>query len=133
MPQRGQLVRGLGPLAATALVAGNIIGTGVYVVPGSLAEIAGPLSLAAWALNVIGVRAGGGAQVATVVLKVAPLLLVTGALLFRADAGNLVPFAPHGFGGLLPAIALVSFLFLGAESATVPAEEIRGSGVTIRK
>jgi APA family basic amino acid/polyamine antiporter len=224
MSQPGRLVRGLGPWAATALVAGNIIGSGVYIVPASLAETTGPLSLAAWlvnaagflalaavfadlggaypvcggpqafvqrafgelagletaflywfsvvtsnaalatgfvgyvavflpgasrplpslalsqallwvlcAVNVAGVRAGGGTQVATVVLKIAPLLLVAVALVGHADASNLTPFAPHGARSLLPAIALVSFLFLGAESATIPAEEIRGSGPTIRR
>jgi len=222
--ERGRLIRGLGPAAATALVAGNVIGSGIYVVPGSLAEIAGPVGLVAWlvnalgylcltatfadlggayaisggpqafagrafgpfaclevgylywtcvitanaafatgfvgylavfypevagpvpallvgqallwgfcALNVIGVRAGGVVQVLTTVLKIAPLLLVAVALLGRASAANLAPFAPHGYGALLPAIALVSWLFLGSESITVPAEEVVGSGRTIRR
>ena len=43
---RSGLVRGLGPIAAVALVVGNIIGAGIYVVPGSLAGIAGPLFVA---------------------------------------------------------------------------------------
>ncbi len=47
-----RLVRGLGPIAAVALVVGNIIGAGIYVVPGSLAGIAGPLALVAWVINV---------------------------------------------------------------------------------
>ena len=46
----GQLVRGIGPVAATALVAGNIVGSGIWVIPASLATVAGPLSLVAWGL-----------------------------------------------------------------------------------
>lgn len=224
MRQRGQLIRGLGPWAATALVAGNIIGSGIYVLPASLAAAAGPLSLVAWGLtaaaflaltavfgdlggaypisggpqafvqrafgglagleaaflywvstvttnaayatgfvgylavflpatarplpaflvgqallwaaclvNARGVRLGGETQVTTTLLKIAPLLLLAAVLFGRADAANLVPFAPRGLGSLLPAIGLVSFLFLGSESATVPAEEVRGAGPTVRR
>jgi APA family basic amino acid/polyamine antiporter len=45
-----RLVRGLGFLSATALVTGNVIGSGIYVMPASLAEAVGPLSLLAWPL-----------------------------------------------------------------------------------
>src|SRR6185369_128060 len=45
---RSGLVRGLGPIATTALVAVNVIGSGIYVMPASLAEVAGPASLIAW-------------------------------------------------------------------------------------
>src|SRR5712691_5208932 len=51
---QGQLVRGLGAPAATALVAGNIIGSGIYVIPASLADAAGPLSLLAWPIVAVG-------------------------------------------------------------------------------
>jgi APA family basic amino acid/polyamine antiporter len=224
MQQDRELVRGLGPWAATALVAGNIIGSGIYVIPGSLAEIAGPASLVAWGVtalgflaltavfsdlggaypisggpqtfvqrafgelagleaaflywvstittnaayatgfvaylaiflpgfasglpaqvagqallwifcgvNACGVRAVGGTQLVGTLLKAAPLVILSIALLALADADNLVPFAPHGIGAVLPAIGLVSFLFLGSESATVPAEEVRGGGPAVRR
>ena len=42
------LVRGLGFFTLTALVAGNVIGSGVYAIPASLADAAGPLGLLAW-------------------------------------------------------------------------------------
>ena len=218
------LVRGLGPLATTALVVGNMIGSGIYVVPAGLAETAGPLGLVAWAINTagylcltavfadlggaypvsgglqvfarkafgdfaalevgylywmcavignaafltgfisylaelwpaaaspwiafavsqgllwgltlfnaIGVKAGGLVQTITVVCKVVPLLLLSVALLPYASLDNLQPFAPQGLGSLLPAVSLVSWLFIGMESVTVPAEEIRGAGRTIRR
>ena len=51
---QGRLVQGLGVWAATALVAGNIIGSGIYVIPASLADAAGPLSLLAWPIVALG-------------------------------------------------------------------------------
>jgi APA family basic amino acid/polyamine antiporter len=224
MGQDKELVRGLGPWAATALVAGNIIGSGIYVIPGSLAEIAGPASLVAWGVtalgflaltavfsdlggaypisggpqafvqrafgdlagleasflywvstittnaayatgfvaylaiffpsfaaslpaqiagqallwtfcgvNACGVRAVGHTQLVGTLLKAAPLVILAIALFAVADVDNLAPFAPHGIGAVLPAIGLVSFLFLGSESATVPAEEVRGGGPAVRR
>src|SRR5262245_37612560 len=53
-PESGRLVRGLGPYATTALVAGNVIGSGIYVIPASLADAAGPLSLLAWPIVAAG-------------------------------------------------------------------------------
>lgn len=219
-----RLIRGLGPLATTALVVGNMIGSGIYVIPSSLAETAGPLGLVAWAINtagylcltavfadlggaypvsgglqafarrafgdlaglevgflywlcavignaafltafvgylavlwapaedptvaffvsqallwaltltnLVGVRFGGAVQVVTVVCKLLPLLLLSFALLPSMSLAHLEPFAPKGWGSLLPAVSLVSWLFIGMESVTVPAEEIRGAGKTIRR
>ncbi len=218
------LVRGLGPLTTTALVAGNIIGSGIYVIPASLADVAGPLSLLAWGIvaaaslcmavvyadlataypvsgglqvyaqrafgdfagletaflywisqvignaayltafvgylevffprfaeplaafavaqtvlwtltivNILGVRVGGWVQVVTTILKVLPLIVISLALFSTASTSNLVPFAPKGFSALFPAISLVAWIFIGAESATVPAEEIRSPERTIRR
>jgi APA family basic amino acid/polyamine antiporter len=220
----GHLVRGLGVFAATALVAGNIIGSGIYVIPASLADAAGPLSLLAWpivaagyaclnavysdlaeaypvqgglqvyagrafgplagaitatlywvscvvgnaafmtafvgyaavffpafknplpafllaqailwaltAVNAAGVKAGAAVQTATTVLKLVPLVILAAALVPHAERANLVPFAPKGWGALFPAIALVAWPFLGSESATVPAEEMKDARRTVRR
>jgi basic amino acid/polyamine antiporter, APA family len=217
-------LRGLGFVTLTGLVAGNIIGSGIYVVPGSLAADAGPVALLAWVaisvayfpltlvygdlahaypqsgglqvyaqrafgpltglisaclywfsgiaanaafvtaflgyaqvfapplrdplwafllaqavlwtftlVNMAGVKAGGWVSVVTTVLKIAPLLVLAAALFPAAQLANLQPFAPHGYGVLLPAIGLVAWLFNGAESVTVPAEEVRDAGPTIRR
>jgi APA family basic amino acid/polyamine antiporter len=221
--KEGELVRGLGVGGAIALVAGNIIGSGIYVIPASLADAAGPLSLLAWPIvavgylclnalysdlaeaypiqgglqvyaekafgplagllvaslywiscvvgnaafltafvgyaqvffpglagplpafllaqallwsltfvNLGGVRAGAAVQVVTTVLKLLPLLVLTVALVPHAATANLEPFAPKGFGALFPAIALVAWPFLGSETATVPAEEMKDARRTIR-
>lgn len=216
------LIRGLGLPATIALVTGNVIGSGIYVMPASLAEAAGPLSLLAlplvalaflpliavfaslaraypysgglqvyaqrafgdeagivtsflywissvvsnaafatafvgyarvffpalatpgasfvtaqallWtlaAVNAVGVRAGGRVAVVTTVLKIAPLLVLSAGLLTRASPSNLVPFAPNGSAPFLLAVSYVAWLFIGAESVTVPAEEVRDAGRTI--
>jgi APA family basic amino acid/polyamine antiporter len=221
---RSGLIRGLGPIATTALVAGNMIGSGVYVTPGALAEVAGPASLLAWGLvavcyfsltavyadlavafpitgglqvfaqrafgdlagfltaflywisgvignaafvtafvayfqvfvpwfappvhafflgqvflwsltivNIIGVRTTGAVQVFTTIVKVLPLFVLSIAFFSAGSSANLTPFAPHGYWALFPAISLVAWLFLGAESATVPAEEVKGAGPTIKR
>jgi len=222
--ERATLVQGLGPIATVALVAGNIVGSGIFVIPASLAEVAGPVSLFAWvivaagylcltavyadlvgaypisgglqiyaqrafgdlagivtaflywiscvignaafvtafvgyfrvffpafeqplaafllaqallwaltAVNVGGVRAGGAVQVVTTIGKLVPLGILAVALLAAGSTTHLRPFAPHGPGAIFPAISLIAWLFLGAESATVPAEEVRGAGRTLRR
>jgi APA family basic amino acid/polyamine antiporter len=221
--REGELVRGLGVGGAIALVAGNIIGSGIYVIPASLADAAGPLSLLAWPIvavgylclnavysdlaeaypiqgglqvyaekafgplagllasslywiscvignaafltafvgyaqvffpglarplaafllaqallwsltlvNLGGVRAGAAVQMVTTVLKLLPLLVLSVALVPFASPANLEPFAPKGWGALFPAIALVAWPFLGSETATVPAEEMKDARRTIR-
>jgi APA family basic amino acid/polyamine antiporter len=72
-------------------------------------------------------------QVVTTVLKILPLLVLAAALLPHSSAQNLTPFAPKGLGALFPAISFIAWLFLGMESITVPAEEVQGSGQTIRR
>lgn len=92
---------------------------------------------AVWLLtwvNVRGVRAAGSVQVATTVLKVAPLLLVGTIGLLYLDGANFRPFNPTG-GSAITAVgataALTLWAFLGFESATVPAEEVRDPRRTI--
>src|SRR5262249_59489337 len=80
----------------------------------------------------IGVRTTGAVQIFTTIVKVLPLLALSVAFFSNGSFANLRPFAPHGYGGLFPAISLIAWLFLGAESATVPAEEVKGAGLTIR-
>ena len=221
--KEGELVRGLGIAGAIALVAGNIIGSGIYVIPASLADAAGPLSLLAWPIvaagylclnalysdlaeaypiqgglqvyadkafgplagllasslywtscvvgnaafmtafvgyaqvffpglssplasfllaqallwsltlvNLGGVRAGAAVQMVTTVLKVLPLFVLAIALVPLASPTNVEPFAPKGLGALFPAIALVAWPFLGSETATVPAGEMKDARRTIR-
>jgi basic amino acid/polyamine antiporter, APA family len=51
---RPKLARSMGLWMATALVVGNMIGSGVFLLPSSLAGAAGPVSIVAWIFTGIG-------------------------------------------------------------------------------
>src|SRR5581483_3574693 len=52
-----ELKRSLGLWMATALVIGNMIGSGVFLLPASLASAAGPISIVAWLVTGVGALA----------------------------------------------------------------------------
>lgn len=90
------------------------------------------------AVNILGVRQTGVVQVATTVLKFVPLLGIGIAGLFFLHGAHFTPFAPNGLGtgdgmigGITAAAALTLWAFIGLESATVPAEEVREPRKTI--
>ncbi|MBC7561514.1 MAG: amino acid permease [Gemmatimonadaceae bacterium] len=83
------------------------------------------------ALNTIGVQHGSRLQVALMFLTVVPLVIGALIALPQIRIANLTPFAPQGWGALAPACALVVWAFSGVESATVPADEVRGSAETL--
>ena len=83
--------------------------------------------------NVLGVREAGAIQVVTTVLKFVPLLVIGVVGLFFMDTGNFEPFTlSSGFDWGIGAAALLTlWAFIGLESATVPAEEVRDPERTI--
>jgi len=85
------------------------------------------------AINVLGVRESGWVQVVTTVLKFVPLTLIGVIGLFYIDTDNLTPFAPAGGGDwhIGAAATLALWAFIGLESATVPAEEVKDPERTI--
>ena len=83
-------------------------------------------------INVLGIKLSARVQVSVLFLNIVPLLLFSIVALFYFDAANLTPFAPRGWGSLVTGVALIVWAYSGIESATVPAEEIRGSPNTIR-
>ena len=90
-------------------------------------------------VNILGVRRDGDlVQLVTTVLKFVPLLLIGIVGLFYMQADNFSPFAPNGlgtgngmWGGITAAAALTLWAFIGLESATVPAEEVKNPDKTI--
>jgi APA family basic amino acid/polyamine antiporter len=89
-------------------------------------------------INVAGARQTGIVQVLTTILKFVPLALIGIVGLFFLHGGHFTPFAPHGLGtgkgaigGITAAAALTLWAFIGLESATVPAEEVRNPERTI--
>jgi APA family basic amino acid/polyamine antiporter len=88
-----------------------------------------------WALtfvNILGVRQGAQVQFITTVLKFIPLAIIAVIGLFFIKGGNLTPFAPHGTAKAISAAApLTLWAFIGLESATVTAEEVKDPERTI--
>jgi APA family basic amino acid/polyamine antiporter len=89
-------------------------------------------------INAWGVKQTGAVQLVTTILKFVPLVLIGIVGLFFMDTGNFGGFAPNGYGtgtgligGITAAMALTLWAFIGLESATVPAEEVRSPARTI--
>src|SRR4051812_35296917 len=53
MPQ-GNLKRTMGLWMATALVVGNMVGSGIFLLPASLSSVAGPVSIVGWLFTGVG-------------------------------------------------------------------------------
>jgi APA family basic amino acid/polyamine antiporter len=85
------------------------------------------------AINVLGVRESGWVQLVTTILKFVPLALIGVIGLFYIDGDNLTPFAPAGGSDwhIGAAATLALWAFIGLESATVPAEEVKNPEKTI--
>jgi APA family basic amino acid/polyamine antiporter len=83
--------------------------------------------------NVLGAREGGAVQLVTTILKFVPLALIGVVGLFYFDSDNFTPFAPEGgaISSINVAATLTLWAFIGLESATVPAEEVRDPRRTI--
>jgi APA family basic amino acid/polyamine antiporter len=92
---------------------------------------AGVAVAAIWLLtwvNTLGVRHGGWVQGITTVLKILPLLAMATIGLFLMDTANFTPFNASGgsaFAAVTAVAALTLWAFVGLESATVPADEVR--------
>jgi APA family basic amino acid/polyamine antiporter len=84
-------------------------------------------------INVLGARETGWVQVATTILKFVPLAAIGVIGLFYIDGPNLTPFHPAGgYDWHIGAAAtLALWAFIGLESATVPAEELKDPEKTL--
>ncbi len=85
-------------------------------------------------INALGVREGGIVQLVTTVLKLLPLLGIAFFGLFHLDPSNFRPFNLAGgspFGAVTATATLTLWAFIGLESATVPADEVRDPERTI--
>ena len=84
-------------------------------------------------VNVAGVKQAGRVQAVTTVVKFVPLLVIGVVGLFFMHGSNFQPFTlTHGFDwGISSAALLTLWAFIGLESATVPAEEVKDPERTI--
>src|SRR4029078_6576484 len=86
------------------------------------------------AVNVAGVRQSGVLQLVTTVMKFVPLAAIAVIGFFYIHAHNFGPFNASGdsiYGAVTAAATLTLWSFIGLESATVPAEDVRDPDRTI--
>ncbi len=88
------------------------------------------------AINLLGVRSGGGVQIATTALKLLPMLAIAllGAWMLLESPHAYVahpPTQPITLAGSMAAGTIALFAMLGIESATVPASRVENPGRTI--
>jgi APA family basic amino acid/polyamine antiporter len=93
--------------------------------------------LAIWTLtivNIAGVRKAGVVQLVTTIMKLVPLVGIAIFGLFYLDPGHFFPLNPSNesnFSAVSACAALTLWAFLGLESATIPADDIRNPSKTI--
>jgi len=126
-------------VVSNAAVAVATVGFTAYFVPeledGSWAAVAAGLAFM-WvltAINARGVESSGKVVVITTVIKLIPLGLIATLGLFWGDFGAIEanPSGDPPFSALSSAAALTLFAFIGLESATVPAGDVRDPTRTI--
>ncbi len=89
-------------------------------------------------VNILGVKEAGMVGIVTTALKIVPLLvfIVLAALNFNSDLLNTASkpeFAPVNFGTVSAGIGIALWAFVGLESATIPAGEIKNPEKNIRR
>ena len=84
-------------------------------------------------VNIWGVKQSGTVQLITTVLKFVPLAAIAVIGLFFVNSDNFTPFSPYGstWSGLSIAATLTLWAFIGLETATVPAEEVKDAKRTL--
>jgi APA family basic amino acid/polyamine antiporter len=124
----------------TGALAVGVVGYVNAVLPASAAIPPAILALGLiWVfvgVNVLGIRAGGGVQIATTLIKLVPMALVIGlgAALLVVDPGvySAPPESPAPtFATLTAAATIALYAMLGVESAAVPAGRVRDPARTI--
>jgi basic amino acid/polyamine antiporter, APA family len=114
---------------AIAVAAAGSLGSlfpALIATPARAAAVALAALWLATAVNLIGLRAAGSAQVVTVVLKTLPLIVIGLAGLPHVEAERLI--APSGaepwWSAAAATAALTMWAFQGLESATIPADQV---------
>ncbi|MGO9989341.1 MAG: amino acid permease [Steroidobacteraceae bacterium] len=107
----------------------------IATVPGASAAVT---LLMLWLLtfvNCYGIKASGWVQGVTTVLKLLPLIAISGLGLWSVRAATVAAAAgiPLSVSGTTAAATLTLFALLGLESATIPASKVRDPGRTIAR
>jgi basic amino acid/polyamine antiporter, APA family len=76
-------------------------------------------------LVTVGIRESAGVNGVLVVLQIVSMLVFVAAVAHAIRPGNLVPFTPFGYHGVVASTALVFFAYIGFDTVTVASEEAR--------
>jgi APA family basic amino acid/polyamine antiporter len=125
-------------VAAVAVGTMSYVGALIPAVASSL-PLSGVIAIGmVWLLtfvNLRGVQGAGRLQTVTTVLKLVPLIAIGTLGLVHVNWENFAPTVPPGYSSVWSAIigatALTLFSYLGIESATVPAADVRDPVRTI--
>lgn len=93
----------------------------------------GMIWLVTW-INVMGIKQAGVFQVITTVMKLVPLVAMATLGLFWVNWSHFLPFNTSGmspFAAVTAVAALTLWAFLGVESATIPADDVKNPSKTI--
>ncbi|MEL1249997.1 APC family permease [Aurantiacibacter gilvus] len=120
---------GFTSIAALVIAGGSIISGFLYDDAPTWVGVVAAFALLALitAANLIGTRTAGWVQVASVVIKLIPLVLVIGAVAWVfGGSGQVQPMAPAqvSMNSVSGAVALTLFAFLGFEAATIPVNKV---------
>ena len=86
------------------------------------------LVLAVTALLCYGVRETARANTVMVFIKIGIVLLFIALAATGFKGGNLTPFAPHGFDGIVTAGSIVFFAYIGFDAISTSGEEVKNPG-----
>jgi basic amino acid/polyamine antiporter, APA family len=93
----------------------------------------GLIWLVTW-INVMGIKQAGVFQVITTIMKLVPLVALATFGLFWINWSHFIPFNASSmspFAAVTAVAALTLWAFLGVESATIPADDVKKPGKTI--
>ncbi|HEX2317098.1 MAG TPA: amino acid permease [Thermomonospora sp.] len=105
-------------ILAGALVGGEYVAASLGWGGGTVLPVACVLLAVAFAANAAGLRTSGRLQTGLVALLVVLLVVTITLAAPLAEAGNFTPFAPEGAGGVVHAVGVLLFAFVGWEAAS---------------
>ncbi len=136
-------------LSGWALIFGSVVACALYALGFAehfnplldlVVKISPPIKFSAFAIallllliNIKGTKESGKTQNFFTLAKIAMLIVFIGLCIPYVKVGNLKPFAPFGFTGIISATALIYISFFGFELISSASEEIKNPKKTVPK
>ncbi|MCK4403492.1 MAG: amino acid permease [candidate division Zixibacteria bacterium] len=136
-------------LSGWALIFGSVVACALYALGFAehftplldlVIKVSPPIKFSAFAIallllliNIKGTKESGKTQNFFTITKVAMLIIFIGLCIPYVKVGNLKPFAPFGFTGIISATALIYISFFGFELISSASEEIKNPKKTVPK